>query len=129
MLEHIIAHGNRGHVGFGDGNRVTCADGTTLSVIAGGGTYCSPRPAMCTCGFSASGNSLPVTLFHNEVSHDYPGPYDLVEVGFPSVRPEPWDQWREYAEDAEEPTRTVYAYVPVDMVRQFVAAHGGESEG
>jgi hypothetical protein len=48
-LESIIAHGNRSldieriksGAGWSD-SWITCADGFKLSVIAGGGTYCSP---------------------------------------------------------------------------------------
>ena len=84
-LDAIAAHGNRGHAtdinAPRGGSQIRCADGSVLSVIAGGGTYCQPRPAMCTCSLRgelelfASGRHLPW-----EVAHDYPGPYTHVEV-------------------------------------------------
>lgn len=113
LLEQIIAQGNRS---FGKpnliGNNVHCADGLTVSVIAGEGTYCTPRPDRYGVLGDAPG--------------DYPGPYTAVEVGFPSQQPEPWEKWREYCEDSDKPTETVYAYVPVELVRRLVSDHGGE---
>lgn len=131
-FEDIAAHGNRGfHKRPVTGERphgdsvITCTDGFAMSVIAGGGTYCTPCPALCGCAFGR-----PVGTFSGmgEASHDYSGPYTHVEVGFPSQRPEPWDfGWDRYAEDPQDPTGTVYGYVPVDMVRDVIAAHGGEA--
>jgi hypothetical protein len=131
-LEEIIAHGNRGHVGFMGGNFITCADGFGLSVVAGGGTYCHPRPALCLTG--RNGHEAFDLPGLNDVDCAYPGPYYAVEVGFPSERPEPWDSdddadprcWRTYAESKENPTGSVYGYVPVELVRALVASHGGE---
>jgi hypothetical protein len=127
MLEEIIAHGNRGHVGFSGEAKITCADGFTLSVIAGGGTYCHPRPVLC---YHSADHDMVHEPFapYEDVAHDYEGPYDQVEVGFPSERPEPWEEWRQFAEESEKPTETVYGYVPVGMVRVLVANHGGERE-
>ena len=105
-LEHILANGNHPIRLLGN-NRITCVDGFTASVIAGEGAHCSPRP-----GFG--------------VSADYPGPYFSVEVGYPSARPEPWDEtWAELAENSDEPTRTVYGWVPADTIRALIALHGG----
>src|SRR5690606_2814 len=111
-----IKNGNRSirPGGVRGDNQIVCRDGFTMSVIAGAGTYCTPRPDWA----AAAG----------EVPADYPGPYTHVEVGYPSARPEPWDKWEQYAEDPEKPpTGNVYAYVPVEMVRALVAAHGGEA--
>lgn len=87
---------------------IVCRDGFTLSVVTGALVYCTPRIDT--------------------------GPYTHVEVGFPSVRPEPWedtdgpDGWRRYAEDPGDfPTDTVYGYVPVEMVRALLRLHGGEA--
>jgi hypothetical protein len=108
-LDHIAAQGNRG-----DDNWITCADGFRLSVIAREGVYCTPRPRI---------SNIAVT---GDVPSDYPGPFIAVEVGFPSSRPEPWDEWREYVEDDTDPTGTVYGYVPVALVRALIESHGGE---
>jgi len=121
--------------------RVTCADGTTLSVQSGEYLYSTPR--------------------NNR------GPYSHVEVGFPSVRPpDSWGKyfdgewqeagtlgsfkrlwkerksiWYAFKEGVKEKrwwyfkrlltlkdnaTDSVYGYVPVGMVREFVEEHGGE---
>ena len=79
---------------------VKCADGFSMSVQAGKGSYCSPR--------------------------DDSGPYDSVEVGFPSS----YDYYlHEYAEDPGKPTDTVYGWVPADTVMMCIEAHGGMVSG
>lgn len=101
-LESVIAHGNMGQPGSVAHKRIVCADGFSMSVIAGGGAYSSPR-------------------FDN-------GPYGSVEIGFPSERPEPWDNlWSAYVEGDDDPTESVYPYVGVDSVRALIASHGGEA--
>ena len=77
--------------------RLILADGASLSVQAGEGLYCSPR--------------------------DDKGPYTKVEVGFPSETPP--EAWKEFAEDWENPTNTVYGYIPLTMVMLYIGAHGG----
>lgn len=77
--------------------RLYLADGTSLSVQAGRHSYCSPR--------------------------DNHGPYQTVEVGFPSHVPP--ETWKEYAEDWDSPTNTVYGYIPLVLVMLFIGAHGG----
>lgn len=77
--------------------RLQLADGTSLSVQAGRHSYCSPR--------------------------DNHGPYQTVEVGFPSHVPP--ETWKEYAEDWDSPTNTVYGYIPLVLVMLFIGAHGG----
>ena len=79
---------------------VKCADGFTMSVQASKGSYCSPR--------------------------NDSGPYDSVEVGFPSS----YDYYlHEYAEDPGKPTDTVYGWVPADTVMMCIDAHGGMVSG
>lgn len=81
-------------------SRVECADGFTMSVQAGPTHYCEPR--------------------------DEHGPYRAVEVGYPS-------QYEEllikYAEVADDPTKTVYGYVPSKTVSLVIAKHGGIMSG
>ena len=79
---------------------IKCADGFSMSVQASRGSYCSPR--------------------------DDSGPYDSVEVGFPSS----FDVYlHEYAEDPDKPTDTVYGWVPADTVIMCIDAHGGMVSG
>jgi len=80
--------------------KITCNDGTTVSVQASWFHYCSPQ---------------------NNV-----GPYSLVEVGFPSVKPYFMMQ---YAQDPENPTDTVYSYVPARLVHNFIRTHCGIRSG
>lgn len=79
---------------------VVCADGFTMSVQAHDGAYCYPR-----------------------VNNGF---YQEVEIGFPSLVE---GGILAYAEEPENPTRTVYAYVPVDLVRHVIDRHGGIVEG
>ncbi len=115
LLDAIANFGNRAEPAAGakyrtQPNSIVCADGFRLSVIAGWGAYCDPRPD-----------------WTDGVPADYAGPYTAVEVGFPSQRPEPWDEWSLYCESPETPTETVYGYVPVQIVRDLIESHGGEA--
>lgn len=76
---------------------IVCKDGTKLSVQASAMHYSHPR--------------------NNR------GPYKTVEVGYPTA--EPPLAWKQYAEDWEDPTVTVYGYVPLELVCFYIAAHGG----
>ncbi len=82
--------------------RITCADGESVSIQASKFTYCSPR--------------------------DDFAPWSEVEAGFPSCTPP--DSWQKYAEEWEgEPspgTETVYGWLPIELVTEFIKAHGGE---
>ena len=80
---------------------VVCADGFTVSVQAHAGAYCIPKMT-----------GAPV--------------YREVEVGFPSIK-EP--MLMEWCEEAHRPTDTVYAYVPVQVVTNVIAKHGGMGSG
>lgn len=79
--------------------RITCRDGFSLSVQATHGAYCSPRTNI--------------------------GPWDQVEVGFPSAKPE---LIMHRAEQPEIPTETVYGYVDIELVEQLIALHGGSEQ-
>lgn len=79
---------------------ITLKDGTSLSVQASAGHYCSPRE-----------------------NH---GPWHKVEVGYPSV--DPGIKWREYFDgdwDEDDHTDSVYGYVPIELVVEFISIHGG----
>jgi len=80
---------------------VVCADGFRMSVQANDTAYCSPR-------------------------HSDAGKYSFVEVGFPSEKETLLMPW---AESPEDPTGTVYGYVPVDVVTNVLVKHGGMVEG
>jgi hypothetical protein len=81
--------------------QVVCADGFTMSVQAHDGAYCSPRVSDAK-------------------------KYKLVEIGFPSARE---DLLMQYCEDPSDPTGTVYGYVPVQVVTNVLAKHGGIVDG
>lgn len=82
-------------------DRTNCADGFSVSIQAGEYLYSTPRADT--------------------------GPWTAAELGFPSERPEPWADWEEYAQDPLNPTNTVYAYVPVELIEALIALHGGEA--
>ena len=81
--------------------QVVCPDGFKMSVQAFAGGYCTPRI-------------------------DGADKYEEVEVGYPS---EPEEMLMEYAEEPDAPTQTVYAYVPVQVVTNVLAKHGGIVDG
>ena len=80
---------------------VVCADGFEMSVQARAGAYCLPRMT-----------DAPV--------------YREVEVGFPSIEEPMLIKW---AEDKHKPTDTVYGWVPVRIVTNVIAKHGGMVSG
>ena len=80
---------------------VVCADGFEMSVQAHEGAYCTPR----------------ATNAHT---------YTLVEVGFPNRRE---TLLIKYAEDPDALTETVYGWVPVQLVTDIIAKHGGMVSG
>lgn len=77
--------------------RLICKDGFEMSVQASNVHYCSPRID----------------------NADY---YSEVEVGYPTVSEE---ELLDYAEDRTRPTKTVYGYVPVELVDKIISKHGG----
>ncbi len=81
--------------------RIQCADGASVSVQAGRYMYSTPRQ---DCG-----------------------PYTHVEAGFPSVAPP--NSWREYQDGNEDTLDTVWGYMPIALVREFIDAHGGMVDG
>ena len=81
--------------------QVVCADGFSMSVQAHAGAYCLPRMT-----------GAPI--------------YREVEVGFPNME-EP--MLMEWAEEADKPTDTVYGFVPVGVVTNVIAKHGGMVSG
>lgn len=89
---------------YGDGimsimrPRIVCNDGFSVSVQGSVNHYCSPR----------------LNLLYES--------YEEVELGYPSVADK---LIIDYAEDMEDPTQTVYPYVPIDIVETLVEKHGG----
>ena len=77
---------------------VECVDGFKMSVQASEYHYCEPRET---------------------IGGEY---YTAVEIGFPSQE-EPL--LMPYAESPEEPTQTVYGWVPVETVNEVIKKHGG----
>jgi len=48
-----------------------------------------------------------------------------VEIGFPSEKEE---LLMEYAESPDRPTRTVYSFVPHEVVHEVIMKHGGTKD-
>ena len=75
---------------------IRCSDGFSVSVQANETAYCSPRRDS--------------------------GPYTEVECGYPSA----YDfHLQKFAEDPDDPTGTVYGWVPAHIVRMCIDSHGG----
>lgn len=81
---------------YGVRPRIFCKDGFNVSVQAGYGMYSEPRA---------------VSNF-----------YLMVELGFPSSE---IPELNEYAEDKDNHKTTVFGYVPIDLVEDLIAKHGG----
>ena len=79
---------------------IVCNDGLTFSVQASQYHYCTPREDNCE--------------------------YSEVEIGFPSQKIE---QLMRFAEDADNPTGTVYGWVPIEVVDEIISEHGGIKNG
>lgn len=73
---------------------------------------------ICKDGFSIS---IQASKYHRS-SPDELGLYATVECGFPSMVPA---YIMQYCEDPEFPTRTVYNYVPVELVEALINFHDG----
>ena len=86
---------------MGDNKRITCADGFSMSVQASKYNYCEPRI-------------------------DNAREYTTVEVGFPSAYESLLVPW---VEDPEAYTNTVYGFVPVQVIVDVCAKHGGIVSG
>lgn len=78
--------------------QIKCKDGFRLSVQASSGHYCSPR------------NSV--------------GPWSMVEVGYPSRKVPSFLPYMDGGPRTAQ-TKTVYGFVPIDLVVQAIADHGG----
>ena len=81
---------------------VICANGLEMSVQASVTHYCKPR---------------------NDV-----GPYTQVEIGFPNKKVEALMLYKD-GEVIEDPTETVYSYVPIQVVLDVIEANGGQVDG
>ena len=81
---------------------VVCEDGFSVSIQASRYNYCEPKLDSCVEGYTS------------------------VELGFPN-RPCPFIM--DYAETPEDLTGSVYGYVPANVVRKMIEAHGGIVEG
>lgn len=84
----------------GNTKRIKCVDGFSISVQASYLHYCTPRKNKAW-------------------------PYREVELGYPSRLDELID---DYAEDPGS-TKTVYGYVPIEVVNQLIDKHGGFADG
>lgn len=80
-------------------SRIICKDGFSMSVQASYGHYCQPR--------------INTTEYFE------------FEIGFPI---EEESLILMYAENQDEPTNTVYGYVPEDIVNEVLEKHGGIDE-
>ena len=78
---------------------LVCEDGFSVSVQVSQGHYCQPRQDMAD-------------------ARDY----NSMELGFPNKAD---DLLTPYAENPNAPTETVYGYVPVNVINEIIAKHGG----
>ena len=81
---------------------VVCKDGFAMSVQASEFHHCHPK--------------------ENGIAMNY----SSVEVGFPSKKE---DLILDWAEDRDDPTGTVYGYVPASVIIDVIENHGGMVSG
>jgi hypothetical protein len=84
--------------------KIICADGFTVSIQANEGAYCTPR----RCNAER---------------------YTEVELGYPSEPEELIMNWMEVYGENPDPLDSVYPYVPVSVVINVIAKHGGIVSG
>ena len=77
------------------------------------------RPITCVSGLTFSAQA---SVAHYCLPRNGTGPWEEVEVGFPSERVE---EFMAYADNPDNPTDTVYGWVPVEVVEAVVNNHGG----
>lgn len=80
------------------------------------------KPIICTDGFNVS---VQASKHHYCSPREYDAEWASVELGFPSAAD---DLIQGYAETPDEPTETVYGYVPIDTVARLIIKHGGFKE-
>ena len=88
------------------GGYIHCADGFALSIQASDFHYCLPRQSF----FDPNSNE---NFYEN---------YHAFEIGYPNEEEE---LLLPYADDEENPTDTVYPYVPKEIINLVVEKHGG----
>lgn len=81
-------------------NRVFCKDGFSISIQASRGHYCEPRET-------------------------FEGPYEKVELGYPNKFDPMIANYAEEGDDTRLFTRSVYPYVPIEVVDNLLEKHGG----
>ena len=104
-LSDLLVNGHRenkiildnGYFYYKPQKRIKCNDGFEMSVQVGDGNYCNPR----------------------KDNSDF---YLEAEVGYPSEKEE---LLMPYIEDESSPTKTVYGYVPLDVIVDVINKHGG----
>jgi len=84
--------------------KVVCADGFSMSVQAHAGAYCEPKS-------------------------NHAKKYSEVEVGFPSDFEPLLDDYVEMPDSPKGHKDQVFPYVPVSVVTNVIAKHGGMVEG
>lgn len=77
--------------------RAYCADGYSISIQANSYAYCTPRRPDAD-------------------------EYSDVELGFPLKEDDLIIEW---AEDENEPTKTIYPFTPMHIVEKLIEKHGG----
>jgi hypothetical protein len=85
-----------------------------------GDQYLVRDRVMCEDGYSVSIQGG--TAFHYCEPRKHANEYAKVELGFPSAADE---LIMPYAESEDDPTGSVYGYVPIEIVERLIELHGG----
>jgi len=98
--------------------------GSTIEVMAGGYEHKSiSKVVICKDGTQLS---VQGSTTHYSSPRNNHGVYYEMEVGFPTVAPpETWAKHFDGDWESGDLTGSVYGYVPVELIREFVELHGG----
>lgn len=98
---------------------LACADGLELSVQAGPSSHC----------LDARGLDRHKCWDGNLRQYVQHLPFSAVEVGIHHPNPGVPAAWGQYKEDlGPDVSIDIYNFVPVEMVRELIDAHGGEAK-
>ena len=80
------------------------------------------RYVICRDGFKFSLQAGPSHYSEPKAIADY---YSAFEIGYPSAEESLWEQW---IEPGNDPTESVYGWVPQDVINAVIKKHGGIDE-
>ena len=70
--------------------------------------------------------SVQASRTHYSIPRGDYGPWQAIEVGFPSIAPpESWSEYFDGDWENDDRTNSVYGYIPIELVVDFINDNGG----